>query len=303
MNLQENIKRIKSLMLLTEDSELYFSKVLKVGSRGNEVSELQKLLGIYEDGKFGPQTKKCVEIFQDNTNIKVDGIVGPETSEKLFKLDSGEISIKLPDWCKTEGGVEGSDKKTNAPKTEKPKTEKPKTEKKPTEQKNSGKLKGNYIIEKNNNSNNFAIIIGGTPSSSYGAKFMKKQADSYLGNKNIIYSDWENNVDSLINVLREQYPQANVKSVTGYSKGGLRAWPSVNKFEFVGLIDPSIEGNYTQVTSVNGDVILTYEKGRTWGSKGLNYAKKLVPKTKHLELSVGHFGHPKEFFSRYGNKL
>jgi len=107
-------------------------------------------LGIYEDGDFGPQTKRCVEIFQKKAGIEDDGIVGPETSEKLFKLNSGEINIELPDWCKTEGGVEGSDKKTNTPKTEKSKAEKPKNEKPRPEKK----------IQKNQSTDGI-ILMGG----------------------------------------------------------------------------------------------------------------------------------------------
>jgi len=226
------------------------------------------------DGDFGPTSKKALESIVGNTELSSSNFFKlleliSKDDEKLKKLTSAENTINSNKEKKSKGG----------------------------------KLRGEYIIVKNNNSNNFAVVIGGTPSINYGAKFMKKQAGSYLDNKNVIYSDWENDVDSLIDVLQEQYPQANVKSVTGYSKGGIRAWPSVNKFEFVGLIDPSIEGNYKQVTSVSGDVILTYEKGRTWGSTGLKYAKNLVPKSKHLELNVGHFGHPKEFFSRFSNKL
>lgn len=108
MNLRENISRIKKLMLV-EESDLFFNEVLSIGDSGDNVEELQNLLGIYADGEFGPQTKKCVEIFQKKVNIEDDGIIGPETSEKLSKVEGGELEVELPDWCKVQGGKEPSE--------------------------------------------------------------------------------------------------------------------------------------------------------------------------------------------------
>jgi hypothetical protein len=65
--------------------------VISMGSRGAGVKELQTILdkegydlgpkGV--DGIFGPYTKKAVMAFQTDKKIKVDGIVGAETSEAL----------------------------------------------------------------------------------------------------------------------------------------------------------------------------------------------------------------------------
>ena len=57
--------------------------VLKKGSNGAEVEELQKLLGIKEDGDFGPATELAVMKFQGQLGLKVDGIVGDKTWKKL----------------------------------------------------------------------------------------------------------------------------------------------------------------------------------------------------------------------------
>ena len=67
------------------------TSTLKRGSRGEEVKWLQKALkdrgypvGTI-DGIFGTKTEQCVRSFQ--TDVFVDGIVGPLTLDKLKKLD------------------------------------------------------------------------------------------------------------------------------------------------------------------------------------------------------------------------
>jgi len=57
--------------------------VLKKGSNGPEVEELQRLLGITVDGDFGPATELAVMKFQGQRGLKTDGIVGSKTWEKL----------------------------------------------------------------------------------------------------------------------------------------------------------------------------------------------------------------------------
>ena len=53
--------------------------ILKVGSRGKEVKELQEFLGIGADGIYGIGTKAAVQKWQANNNLVADGIVGPAT--------------------------------------------------------------------------------------------------------------------------------------------------------------------------------------------------------------------------------
>ena len=53
-----------------------------------EIQTALKNAGLYTgaiDGKIGPMTKKAIEEFQKNNNIKVDGKVGPKTWEALKK--------------------------------------------------------------------------------------------------------------------------------------------------------------------------------------------------------------------------
>ena len=53
--------------------------LLKEGSRGQEVAELQQALGIDADGVFGAGTRTAIESYQQKNGLLVDGIVGPQT--------------------------------------------------------------------------------------------------------------------------------------------------------------------------------------------------------------------------------
>ena len=54
---------------------------LRRGAEGQEdfVRQLQKKLGLNEDGVFGPKTEAAVREFQRKNNLVPDGIVGPKT--------------------------------------------------------------------------------------------------------------------------------------------------------------------------------------------------------------------------------
>ena len=68
------------------------NKVLRQGSRGYEVEELQKLLVKYGyltsyaevDGSFGPKTLQAVKDFQSRNGLEIDGSVGPKTWKAFF---------------------------------------------------------------------------------------------------------------------------------------------------------------------------------------------------------------------------
>jgi len=88
------------------------TRVLRQGSRGADVLELQRLLLQYGcnpnglDGIFGPATRSAVIRFQSQSGILADGIVGPQTFGRLF---AGASGTPLP------SGGEPSESPTNIP--------------------------------------------------------------------------------------------------------------------------------------------------------------------------------------------
>ncbi|HIK03808.1 MAG TPA: peptidoglycan-binding protein [Trichormus sp. M33_DOE_039] len=69
---------------------------LSLGSKGQAVSEVQKVLGINPTGYYGPVTARRVREFQSNNDLRVDGIVGPETRSALFKTASTPSTPTTP---------------------------------------------------------------------------------------------------------------------------------------------------------------------------------------------------------------
>lgn len=67
----------------TTPAKPWFTRNLSVGSRGDDVRELQRRLGVGADGVFGPMTKNAVVAFQKKNGLTADGIVGPRTAAKL----------------------------------------------------------------------------------------------------------------------------------------------------------------------------------------------------------------------------
>jgi N-acetylmuramoyl-L-alanine amidase len=63
-------------------------EILKLGSRGNGVVELQRYLNLYPDGIFGKITKEAVIAYQKLHNLTPDGIVGPKTWESIVTTSS-----------------------------------------------------------------------------------------------------------------------------------------------------------------------------------------------------------------------
>ena len=70
-------------------------ELLRFGSRGLAVAEVQRALGIHADGIFGPRTRAAVRIFQKRHGLLVDGIVGPQTRAALARTRSGGQSSSL----------------------------------------------------------------------------------------------------------------------------------------------------------------------------------------------------------------
>ena len=79
--------------------------IIKKGTKGNEVKELQEFLGIGADGIFGSGTEAAVKKWQAANGLIADGIVGPATwdamglattddSEKAYTTENGLVINK-----------------------------------------------------------------------------------------------------------------------------------------------------------------------------------------------------------------
>jgi cell wall-associated NlpC family hydrolase len=56
---------------------------LRMGSRGTAVRRVQRVVGVYADGVFGPRTHRAVKRFQGRKGLYRDGIVGPRTARAM----------------------------------------------------------------------------------------------------------------------------------------------------------------------------------------------------------------------------
>jgi len=63
--------------------------LLKKGSKGREVIELQQALGIEASGQFDAETQRAVTAYQKKHHLMVDGVVGPQT---LAAIREGHVT-------------------------------------------------------------------------------------------------------------------------------------------------------------------------------------------------------------------
>jgi peptidoglycan hydrolase-like protein with peptidoglycan-binding domain len=80
-----------------------FSRMMKKGSRGEDVRRLQLALNVlgYDagtaDGVFGTKTQNAVKAFQRAEGLETDGIAGPKTLEILAARTAEPDVPELPD--------------------------------------------------------------------------------------------------------------------------------------------------------------------------------------------------------------
>ena len=67
-------------------------ELLKRGSRGELVKQVQRALGLLDDGIFGRLTEEAVRDYQRENGLTVDGIVGPATIGKLLAVRAGQVT-------------------------------------------------------------------------------------------------------------------------------------------------------------------------------------------------------------------
>lgn len=65
-----------------------YTRLLKIGSRGEDVKAVQSALNCYPDGIFGEITKEAVCQWQEAHGLEVDGIVGRLTWTSIFGSDT-----------------------------------------------------------------------------------------------------------------------------------------------------------------------------------------------------------------------
>lgn len=84
-----------ALIVLHTSSAFAIGSILKFGSRGPEVTHVQQLLiqkgylNHEATGYYGPLTTQAVIKFQNDYNLVIDGIVGPQTYKTLTQAQPG----------------------------------------------------------------------------------------------------------------------------------------------------------------------------------------------------------------------
>lgn len=77
--------------------------LLKVGSSGEEVKQIQRKLGVTDTGNFGPLTEAAVKKWQKENGLLDDGIVGDSTWSKMF--ENKQTIITEPSPASNVGGL------------------------------------------------------------------------------------------------------------------------------------------------------------------------------------------------------
>jgi putative chitinase len=102
--------------------------LLKNGSQGEDVKQLQIKLGVDPIGKFGPKTEAAVKAWQSEHGLTADGIVGPKTWDVIMGINdqvteqvsapvSAPIVITEPAPIKSIGGLKLENLKGHIPDT------------------------------------------------------------------------------------------------------------------------------------------------------------------------------------------
>lgn len=69
-----------------------FSGLVKQGSRGTVVKQVQRKVGVSADGVFGPRTATAVKRWQARHGLTADGVVGSRTGTKMGLTGSSRTS-------------------------------------------------------------------------------------------------------------------------------------------------------------------------------------------------------------------
>lgn len=69
-----------------------YMELLKRGSRGELVKQVQRALGLLADGIYGRLTEEAVRDYQGENGLTQDGIVGPRTMASLMAVRAGQLT-------------------------------------------------------------------------------------------------------------------------------------------------------------------------------------------------------------------
>jgi peptidoglycan hydrolase-like protein with peptidoglycan-binding domain len=63
---------------------VYPGQPLRLGSQGEAVKHVQRVVGATQDGDYGAATERRVKAWQKQRKMFVDGVVGPVTWKAMF---------------------------------------------------------------------------------------------------------------------------------------------------------------------------------------------------------------------------
>ena len=69
--------------------------LLKIGSKGELVKDVQEIVGVTADGDFGPATEAAVKKWQASNGLTADGLVGRGTLAKMGLLDTDSSLVEV----------------------------------------------------------------------------------------------------------------------------------------------------------------------------------------------------------------
>ena len=82
---EQNERNVRYHQVQSFDEKQNSLPTLRYNDRGDDVKMLQGILGIGQDGRFGPKTEAAVRTFQKKNGLVADGVVGPKTWAVLLK--------------------------------------------------------------------------------------------------------------------------------------------------------------------------------------------------------------------------
>jgi hypothetical protein len=160
-----------------------------------------------------------------------------------------------------------------------------------------------YTTPNNSSPTSIAIVIGGIDYAT--AQWMLGQMPESLKNKKsfLFINYGTNNLKAAESKAKEL--GKTISSVSGFSRGGIEAFSVVNKYPFIGLIDPSLP-TITKKTSNPTKAKMIYNPNN-WGEYPNLRTNMIIlgeiMGTNATKVATGHSNIPLEFFNKYGNQL